>query len=189
MLKQYTKYIITLLFILFILVGCTNGINGKQPSAEIDALKNEIDFLKKSIDKSVHMQKEIDYLKEEIEQLKDKKNLNLEASVYSCSTNEDIEVEIDFKKENGLDRKISFIVLSGNIKNQRISGDHVVIRYDEVMIPGKGTVGTDDVPENIKRYRIVFPSRNDYVFFIIAIDENTGNIWNYEINSSMQGDI
>jgi uncharacterized cupin superfamily protein len=188
--QKFIRPFIALLFMLFILAGCADGTSEKQYSTEMNDLKKEIDVLKESISKNEQMQMEIDNLKKEIEQLKAKKDETLEASVYSCSINEeDIEVTIDFKKENNLDREISFIVLSGNVKNQRISGEHVVIRYDEVMIPGKGTVGTDDVLENVKRYRIVFPSRTDYVFFIIAFDKNTGSTWSYEINSSMQGDI
>lgn len=190
MLQQFTKHFMTLLFILFILVGCTDGTNEKLNSNEIHTLKKEIDILKDSIDKNEQMQLEIDNLKGEIEQLKAKMDVNLEASVYSCSINEeDIKVTIDFKKENELDKEISFIVLSGNINNQCISYNNLVIRYDEVIIPGKGTLGTDDVPQNVKRYYIVFPTRSDYVYQIIAIDKKTGGLWNYEINSSMQGDI
>ncbi len=188
--QRIIRSFIALLFMLFILLGCTDGASEKKYSTEMDDLKKEIDVLKESIRKNEQIQKDIDNLKEEIEQLKSKRDETIEASVHSCSINaEDLEVTIDFKKENNLNREISFIVLSGNVKNQSISSNHVVIRYDEVIIPGKGTVGTDDVPENVKRYRIVFPSRTDYVFFIIAFDKNTGSTWTYEINSSMQGDI
>lgn len=190
MARRFVKFLMTLFLILFISTGCTDDINEKQNSIEIDTLKKEIDVLKDSIDRNLQMQVEIDYLKEEIERLKAKHDLNLEASVYSYTINDkDIEVTIDFRIENDVNRDISFFVLSGNIKNQLISGDHVVIGYDEALVPGKGTVGTDDVPENVKRYRIVFPSRNDYVFLIIAVDKNSGSMWNYEINSSMEGDI
>lgn len=190
MLRKFTESFIILLFILFISVGCAGNYDEKQYSAEIDGLKKEMEALKDSIGQNEQMRKEIDYLKEEIEQLKAKKDTNLEASLYSCSVGEaDIELIVDVKKENGADRDISFIVLSSDTKNQRISGGYSVFSYDEVVIPGKGVIGTDDVPEDVKRYRIVFPMRDNYVYYIIAIDKKTGSLWNYEINSGMEGDI
>jgi len=63
------------------------------------------------------------------------------------------------------------------------------VKYDEVLIPGIGLLGTDDVPKDIKRYQIVFPAREDYFYFVIAIDKKTGALWSYEINSGMHGDI
>jgi hypothetical protein len=190
MLRKFTESFIILLFILFISTGCGGDYDEKQYLSEIDSLKKEMEALKDSIGQNEQMRKEIDYLKEEIEQLKAEKDTNLEASLYSCIVGEaDIELTVDIKKENGADRDISFIVLSSNTENQRISGGHSVISYDEVVIPGKGVIGTDDVPEGVKRYRIVFPVRDNYVYYIVAIDKGTGSLWNYEINSGMEGDI
>jgi hypothetical protein len=113
----------------------------------------------------------------------------LEASIYSQSSNgKDIVVTIDFKKENDIYKDIYFIILSGNLQGQGVANGSSIARYDETIIPGIGTIATDDVPKDVTRYQVSFPERNDYVFNIIAIEQNTGKLWQRELYSNV-GDI
>ena len=188
MLRKSIKDLWIIALVLLILTGCDGGKSERQYIAEIDSLKKEVEYLKDNLSKNDQMQRELDSLINEVESLKQESSL--EASVYSqISTDKDIIITIDFKKEaNGADRNIYFIVLSGNLQGQIVSNGSSVAVYDETIIPGKGTLGTDDVPKDVTRYQVSFPTRSDYVFNIIAIEQSTGRLWQREIYNN-DGDI
>ena len=175
MVKESVKALKIIVLITFFLVGCNNNTSEKQYLSEIGSLKKEIEELKNNISKNDQMQIEIDNLKDEINSLKNTKESYLEASVYNQSNDDkDIVVIIDFKKDNGIDKDIYFIILSGNLQGQGVANGYSIARYDEIIIPGMGTIATDDVPKDVTRYRISFPTRNKYVFNVIAIEKILG---------------
>ncbi len=188
--KESVKALMIIALIMLILVGCDNGAKEKQYMAEIASLKNEIEGLKDKMVKNDQMQIEINNLKDEIELFKNKKESSLEASVYSDSIKDkDVVVTIDFKKdENDIEKNIYFIILSGNLQGQGVANGYSIARYDEIVIPGRGIISTDDVPKDVTRYQVSFPTRNNYVFNIIAIEQDTGRLWQRELYNN-EGDI
>ena len=185
--KKGTLFLMLLLFA-FLISGCGNNDNTTRLESRIASLENEIALLKDTNSTLMKQYSLIDDLNSSINTLEEKYK-EIEAKIPSEDDHSSVSLVslivqdndaialIDFNKDVG---EISFLVFKGEIKNQSLSMDYLVDVYDQVINPGIGVIGTDDVPESVKRYQITFPATEEDVVCIFAFEKSTDRFWRFD---------